>query len=308
MTLPPPVITAMRPGASKPDPFTICIVSNPVLALANGALGHDPINTNQTAFDDCADYIHRSLFGAVPGQSEQLLAADPAIAADTRVLAVFLPWAVGTPLAANCLVAEYAFGSILDPRQYSVRPLLSGLGIDPVDIVFVVSASATHTRAATYQTSDDSTRPGDPFTMDGRHLVHQHFCQLPGTVAIHESTRSLTALHEFGHAIGSVQNGEILDLYVDSPAATNVRLRPGGAGSPIPGRFGSYAGTTYASDPTRDSLGYDPSWRSFHCELIAAGFPAAMDNYKAAASPLDCEHDRITRGFILDRVRAKIGR
>ena len=64
------------------------------------------------------------------------------------------------------------------------------------------------------------------------------------------------------------------------------------------------------ADPTRDSLGYPSGWQSYHCELIDPAFPAVMDNYWLAHDgiPEHCHHDKITRQFLMERLRAKIAR
>jgi hypothetical protein len=52
-------------------------------------------------------------------------------------------------------------------------------------------------------------------------------------VAIHVQCHSLTALHEFGHALSSYTNGSITDRYVDSDPAVNNKH-----GHSYPLRFG----------------------------------------------------------------------
>jgi hypothetical protein len=79
-------------------------------------------------------------------------------------------------------------------------------------------------------------------------------------------------------------------------------------GRPIPGAFATYNGSSFNSDGLRDGLGYPASWNSYHCDLVNTAAPALMDNYPAAASPLDCRHDQITAAYLTDRLIAKIGR
>jgi len=136
-------------------------------------------------------------------------------------------------------------------------------------------------------------------------LFHRYYCRIPGTVAIHANATSMTALHEFGHALSSYSNGMVVDLYVDSGPALNCKT-----GRPIPPKFAIYDTAQNASDPKRDSLGYPSGWKSYHCELIDPGFPGLMDDYWQAPDhiPEHSQHDRITRQFLSDRVRAKIGR
>ena len=133
-----------------------------------------------------------------------------------------------------------------------------------------------------------------------------------GTVAIHSSSTSVTALHEFGHALSSYSNGAVTDLYVDSLPALNVKRLTSGASVPI--NFADYDGIILAADPTRDGLGYPVGWSSYHCALNNEIVPALMDDYWQAgiahpgSVPEDCEHDQITRRFLRDRMLAKISR
>ncbi len=141
--------------------------------------------------------------------------------------------------------------------------------------------------------------------MNGVTRQHRHNNLIPGTVAIHATSRSLTALHEFGHALSSYTNGSVVDLYVDSSAGLNNKR-----GRPIPPDFANYNGATMAADTVRDGLGYPAGWQSYHCELIDPTVPAIMDDYWLAGSgiPEHCQHDRITRAFLRDRLLAKINR
>jgi hypothetical protein len=112
-------------------------------------------------------------------------------------------------------------------------------------------------------------------------------------------------LHEFGHALSSYTNGSVVDLYADSSAGINNKR-----GNPMPANFAVYNGIGMTTDSTRNGLGYPGSWQSYHCELIDSSFPAVMDNYWLAADgiPEHCQHDKITRQFLIDRLRAKIAR
>jgi hypothetical protein len=171
-------------------------------------------------------------------------------------------------------------------------------------VVYAVSGSQSHTRASAWFTTDDDTRAGVPFVLDGANLFHRYCCTIPGTIALPVTASSITALHEFGHAISSYSNGKIVDLYIDNLAALNNKL-----GRPIPTPFCNYQGITYLSDPTRDSLGYPAGWQSYHCALVDASCPALMDDYwQSAKGSNACLHDSVTRQFIMDRMRAKIQR
>jgi hypothetical protein len=295
----------IRAGAAKPNPFTIAIVANPVLEAPwqSGAVMVDPIIGQLAAFQAAAAYIDSSLFGGLPGQREVIL-AEPSIAPSIRVVSLYDD-ALPTDLA-HALVAQDGSSNTLVARRNVFKAFLGGYPAYKIqaDVVYAVSASASHTRASAWFTSDDDGQGGVSFTLDGATFVHR-FCNLiPGTVAIPVTSTSLTAIHEFGHAISSYTNGMILDLYVDSNPGFNNKQ-----GRPIPAAFSSYGGTAFPSDPARDGLGYPPAWSSYHCGLIDPLTPAVMDNYwLSSVGSVVCQHDQVTRQFILDRVLAKTGR
>lgn len=301
-------VVVRKAGAAKVDPFTICIVANPALEAPwkSGLFQRDPMMTARPAFDGAAQYIEDCLYGSVPGIQEQLL-NDPAIAPAVRLLSI---WDPAAPVnSANALVGLDGVSNILVARRSVMKAFVSGYQVGGTainaDVIYAVSAATSHTRASAWFTSDDDTRPGVPFTLDGAALVHRYYNDVPGTIAIHSSCADITPLHEFQHAISSYSNGAIVDLYVDSSPAVNCKT-----GRPIPAKFSAYDSTTYSSDSTRDGLVYPRGWKSYHCELIDARFPAVMDDYYRASTrnPLDCQNDRITRQFVLDRIRAKLAR
>lgn len=209
-----------------------------------------------------------------------------------------------TAASTNSLVGEDAVSNLLVARRTAFAPFLARYGLH-ADIAYAVTASRTHVRASAWFTTDDDSRPGVNFTLGGRTFAHRYYALIPGTVALPVSSTSLTALHEFGHALSSYSNGAVTDLYIDSqPALNNKR------GRPIPADFANYNGTVYNSDMNRDGIGYPAAWQSFHCELLNAAVPAVMDDYWLAPSgvPEECQHDAITRQFLLDRLRAKTSR
>lgn len=299
-----PIVSVLAPGdTTKTDPFTIGIVANPVLETPwqSGQFRVDPITATQAAFDAGAQYILDALFGKLPNQREQFL-ADPTIAPKIRVVSLFV---AGLPAQdANSLVAQDPDSNLLVARRTTFRPFLVRYGLD-ADVSYAVSASPTHTRASAWFTSDDDGKAGVGFTLEGVSLTHRYYCLIPGTVAIHATANSMTALHEFGHALSSYTNGMVVDLYVDSNPGLNCKT-----GRPIPPQFAVYDLAALASDPLRDTLGYPAPWTSYHCELNDPGFPALMDNYWQAPDhiPEHSQHDKITRQFLSDRVRAKLQR
>jgi len=297
------VKTVVRAGAAKPNPFTICVMANPVLEAPwkSGQFVVDPIIGQLAAFQAAVSYIDSALFGLLAGQREKSL-ADAAIMPYVQLVSIYDDGL--SVLAQNSLVAQDSVSDTLVARRTFFKPLLANYGIRP-DVAYAVSASSSHTRASAWFTTDDDTQPGVPFTLNGNSgLFHRFYNVIPGTVAIHSTATSLTALHEFGHAISSYSNGKIMDLYVDSTAGFNNML-----GRPIPPNFCDYNGTVYASDLSRDTLGYPANWQSYHCALVDPACPAVMDNYwLSAKGPVACLHDSVTEAFIHDRMLAKIGR
>jgi hypothetical protein len=157
---------------------------------------------------------------------------------------------------------------------------------------------------------DDTSSGGVAFTYDGAALTHWYETLVPGAVAIHCSATTLTALHEFGHASASATAGMVIDLYADTSAGypNEINFK---SGRPIPATFATLNGITYASDTARDGLAYPASWTSYHGELIDATRPALMDQYKNSpqlSEQIQCQHDRITRRFLIDRLAAKTSR
>jgi hypothetical protein len=288
---------------SKTNPFTILVVANPVLEIPwkAGKFGIDPITHDPTRFAGCVQYIEKSVFGARPNQAEGLL-GDTIIAPKVRFLSLFqraLP-----PESKFSFVAEDFGGGLLVPRRRAIRDFLQRESL-LADIVYVVSASVAIERESAWATSDDDKGPGTTFLLDGKVMSHRHNYLIPGTIALHLKSDGLTAAHEFHHAISSYSNGLIQDLYIDSPPAVNVKC-----GRPIPSSFGDYESVIFGSDSTRMPLLYPTTWNSYHCERHDGQYPALMDDYWKASGGISevCQNDKITRKFVLDRVRAKISR
>jgi hypothetical protein len=303
-----PVIKTLRPGdSSKPDPYTIVIVANPALEKGEDSdkFEADPITKQQSEFDDCASYINRCLFGELEGQRERFL-SNPSVRDRIKVVSLFVTGLRST--SDNSLITRDH--GLLIARRNNFVQFLSRYSLS-ADVAFAISASKHHKGASAWATTDDASRSGVEFTLDGRRYFHRHHCRIPGTVAMHAESDSLTAAHEFGHASSSYSDGYLSDIYVDlhdedvHKPVINKRW-----GRPIPDQFCTYDDSSYRSDQKRDGLGYPAAWKSYHCELSDPELPAIMDNYTAAADERadECQHDRITRQFLLDRIRAKCAR
>jgi hypothetical protein len=314
------ITTIRRPGnTAKAHPFTICILSNPCTTV-NTTQFLDPINSNQAGFDQAARWVEDCLFANFPGQGETLLATAN-ISPKIRLVSVFISYS--STSSANALIDES--NNYLDPDRPKITAYLHAINVN-ADIVFIVSSSR---QSALVQPSakpsvDDPARGSSPksFTLDpgsgAQIFYHYEFCREPGVVAIHadepaQNPTSMTPLHEFSHAMGSINQGIIVDLYRDNPpplSAVNKRRRARQA-DPIPNLFYRLNGTSsHTSSMSRGWTQYPPNWLGFHCQLNQPAYPALMDDYTAAAAGAShlCEHDTITRNFLLDRLAVKIGR
>lgn len=293
----------IAPGdTSKPDPFTVCIISNPAIEAPwkSGMFIPDPISGLPLRFDAAVQYVHDSLFGLLPGQAETML-GDSTIRPKVRVIA-FPHDPTLEVEERNALVGQHRESNLLVARRDCINNFVKRHEVY-ADVVYAISASRSHQRASAWATTDDVASGGRPFTYDGTPLTHCFRPSIVGTVAMHVTASGLTAVHEFQHAIGSFQNGEITDLYVDSAPAINCKRKP-----PAPVNFCDLGGTIHAVDPTRDHLGYPAAWSSYHCALHAPARPAIMDNYRRTTMSIACENDTVTREFVLKRVRAKLSR
>jgi hypothetical protein len=296
-------IVALRTAAPRHrEPFVIAIISNPCLSAPGGEVRVDPISRDEPAFQSAVQTIFEALFGQPADQAEPFLGTDD-VAEGCTVQHIFL---AGYPAERQyAFVQEAPDSDLIGARRWEVDEFLRDtLGIR-ADLVFVVTASETHNRDAATAATDDEARGGVAFTMDGVRGLHCYYTLIPGAVAFHASSNGMIALHEAGHALGSYQNGVISDLYVDDGSGINAKR-----GRPIPERFAVLNGTSYRTDPSRNGLGYPDTWQAYHCELHDPEYPSVMDNFWEAAGGAihRCQHDRITRQFLLDRVRAKISR
>jgi hypothetical protein len=292
----------IRPGdTGKPDPYTIVFVANPALERPwkSGAYVDDPICGNKADFDAAVNHAVDCLFAKLTGQVETLL-ADPAIDPHVRVISLRVTGLL--PNSATALVGESPLGRMLVPRRDELRSFVSSV-VPVVDVIIAVADSTVYTRESAWATTDDVTRAGTPFMLDGAAATHWHYPQIPGTAALHKTTRSITPLHEFGHAASSYNSGFVQDLYDDvKKPQLNCLI-----GRPIPTAFRDYNGVSLPSDQTRGILGYPASWKSYHCDR-ATPAPSLMDDYTKAANAFDCRFDQISAVYLRDRLTAKIGR
>lgn len=295
-------VTILRPGdINKANPFTVCLVGNPFLEAPrdSGQLMPDPVMQAKPQFDRTVQYIQDALFCRLPNQVEPAL-SDPRLAANVRVVEI---WEPNLPkLPENALVAQDYASDQLWSRRLVCRDFVRARDVE-ADVIFAISASRSHTRATTWYATDDDGAGGVAFLYDQQQRQHCFETLVPGCVALHVSAESLTALHEFHHAMSSYTNGALVDLYVESPPEINCKR-----GRPIPQLFVIYNGHQYTSDQNRDSSGYPPGSQRYHSEPIDATRMVVMDNYWNSNPSEACANDRLTRQFVLDRILAKMAR
>ena len=212
----------------------------------------------------------------------------------------------------TALVAGNAPNEI-QPRRDQATSFARGYWERP-DVVYGVSDSATFTRAFGDATRDAGPITAGGYTYDGTNRGHGLRAETAGAIALSTNmdTTGLTAIHEFGHAASEAANGWIWDLYNDgipSSFTVNKKMRAL-ASDPVPTNFAMAFGTTYTADASRDGLGYDSTWVSFHPSLQVTNRPNLMDNYWQAGlgNVLQCRFDTLTFDWLLRRIQTKANR
>jgi hypothetical protein len=279
----------------------VCLVANPFLEAPydSNQFVPDPIMQSKAQFDNAVQYILDALFCRLPHQVEPAL-SDPRLATGVRLMGIWEPNLPDEP--GNALVGQDSASNQLWSRRLACRDFVRSRRIE-ADVIFAVSSSATHTRATTWYATDNDAAGGVGFTYDQQRRQHCYETLVPGCIALHVSSTSLTALHEFQHAMSSYTNGALVDLYVDCRPDINCRN-----GRPIPPLFVIYNGQSYQSDLNRDSIGYPPGSQRYHSEAIDPGRMVVMDNYWNSTPSEACANDKLTRQFVLDRILAKMSR
>lgn len=298
---PPAVRRTLYSGRAATMPYTIAFAASPAIEIA-GASRANEIMVNRATFRRA---VRRSLTQMLTLE-ENLLRAD-GIERDLRLVAIFdtLP---SRTLQRNALVSGAA--EKVKPMAARQQAFVSGYW-EEADVIFAVSSDATYWRSTALPTVDREDGNGVDFTFDGTTHTHYRHCSQPGTVALEANLQVMTAVHEFLHAASSTTQGRVRDLYEDgselSSLVVNKKFRTK-ASDPVPSQFGQLDGVTYSADPTRDGLGYEATWRSYHPQLRNAAAPNLMDDYREATDPEECQLDRLTFEWYRARLKAKARR
>ncbi len=302
-------------------PFTLVFVANPVIAHPRlNRYEPDPILKDSRLFFRTVIRVLRSL-------ANNPLWRQPAIANRMRLIAIFDP-------SRNVLQDAYAlcesiseFDHILAPRpetsiilDYVTQTADADRRIEYADVIFVVSASETLTRSSARFSVDAAE--GRPFKFsfeaaDGplTQKMHAFEAAVPGVVALSAwDDRLKTPLHELAHALSSLENGAIVDEYLDRYADNTEhqlqfvinrkhRLHSTDA---IPDVFATYQGpdseaVLYYSDRHRSDK--PEGWTSYVPEKATVGSSCIMD-----IAYFDYHYDPLIFDFLYDRLMVKMNR
>jgi len=277
-------------------PFTLAIFANPGLLSTDGAVRPDPIASDAAKYNQALGEVIASLMF-----SREDLLREAARSGRLRVQFLTL----SSPASVEALVEE-VMPNIARPRQPEIAAYLAARSLD-CDVALVLQGSLDFTRASARFTVDSFADGVVQFDYDGRKFKHGRATEWPGTatVSFFSFDISHTPLHEFGHAASEVKNGQVTDLYHDTlngaPLVVNKKSR-----RPIPTNFAAYNRRRFNSDKSRNHLGYDTGWSSYHPELRHTDEPNLMDDYwQAHSDPRQCTFDRLTYAWLADRIKAK---
>ena len=218
-------------------------------------------------------------------------------------------------------------GNLLAPRedvnlihQFVLSAVDGPRSIAYADLIYVISATDEYTRSTARFMVDESdgvpfkfSFGDDPNALEER--IHAYHARVPGVVALWAGgDRLKTPVHELAHALSSLQNGAIVDEYLDHyDAESEMRLthvinrkRKPAAAHPVPDIFARYQGpggqtVTYYSDRYRSDK--PSSWTSYVPERPHISTSCIMD-----AAYFSYRYDKLIFDFLYDRLMAKLNR
>jgi len=289
-----------RPPAAATFPANAFVANGSIDRDGALDLYADPILGDRSGYHAIVDYAMNNIFAV----DEDFLRPDDRDA-EMRIVSIFDDSLDVTE--ANTLCEEDPKSTIMAAVKERVNAFLSNYD-EVTDLCIAFHGSTTNTRGSANRCADDYSR-GTPeaFTYDGNTYYHWPYRDDPGSTAIsvNNSTTSMTAIHELGHAASENDNGRVRDLYVDDTYTTftvNKKWRSA-ATDPIPSAFSTYNDVDYDSDPNRDSIGYPATWVSYHCELLNNTVANIMDYYSSTS-----RLDKVTYAWYQDRIRVNLDR
>lgn len=305
----------IQPGSGS-NPYTIVFVANPRILKEDKTLERDPIIDNQELFFRVVTRCLRSFV------NNELLRL-PEIISRVRLLAVFRDeeTALCEEVAAGIeILAPLTEVAVLKEFVTNTAELTDKL--QEVDIIFVISASDYLTRSSARFTKDRFNRADRNFELTFSPdlatfstMKHASLAELPGVAAISAwDERLKTPVHEFAHAMSSLENGAIVDEYVDKyHPKSEVLLRDKminrrdrtAPNEAIVDVFAKYRYNNelveYYSDRYRSDK--DSSWTSYVPERIDIGCSCVMD-----IAYYEFRWDKLIFDFMYDRLLAKLNR
>lgn len=304
-------VSIIQEGAGA-NPYTLAIVANPVIYIpAENRFEEDPAICDEALFTKAALRCLKSI-------AENDLLRLPEISSRLKIVAVYDKNFEANDTHALCEAFE-RITNVIAPREdlNRVDSYLKHRGVT-ADVIFLISGSEELTRSsARFSEEAQDNVSGKEFRLIGHSptstVVRRHplTANLPGVAAISAwDDRLKTPMHEFAHAMSSVQNGAILDEYDDRifsslEFAVNKSSR-GSATDPVPALFAKYGltgeePTPYYSDRQRRDKAAD--WTSFVPEKRSPHVSCTMD-----LAYYDDEFDRLIFDFMYDRIMAKMER
>lgn len=303
------------------NPFTIVFVANPLLISRDGTtLLDDPILAQPNLFIKTVVRCLRSF-------ANNELLRIPEVAEALRIVTIFDP-SRRSRSPENALCEFFSeFDNILAPRanvdvitDYVRKTAGADSKIREIDIVYVISASPQYTRSTARFMEDEVDGLAfrfafgtDPTALE--EARHAFYARKPGVIALWAfDDRLKTPVHEFAHALSSLENGAVVDEYLDAyepeseSRLTRVinRKRTAVAADPTPDLFATYEGPAgqpmiYASDRHRSDK--PPEWTSYVPERDHLSTSCIMD-----VAYFSYRYDRLLFDFLYDRLYAKINR
>lgn len=270
-------VNVIQEGTGK-YPYTIVFVANPqieLLANPGTAPLTDPIIRDRNLY---ARVLIRCLRSFITNELLRL----PDIFQQLRIISIFDPDEITGGEMRRLCVGIHGSTDILAPRSNALeiceyikaRFQAEQIPDENIDVVMLISASDVFTRSAARFSVDDPASGGQPFRFTfsedldrmSEH-IHPFYAAVPGVAAISAwDDRLKTPVHEFAHAMSSLENGAIDDEYIDEThAAMELRVNK---------RFrGGYLVSQAAIDDLANYIG-DPN----HLALLQAAFTQLRDH------------------------------
>jgi hypothetical protein len=339
-----PYVISAGKGAA---PYTVAIIANPVLeSETTGKLKRDPILNYPKLFQAKTACIIAG-FATDPVMNER--EADETFLDRMRLVTLFNPslakseFKIGhhPPVEQpreHALCREMDYDIVVEPIQrlyekntqkVQEERLLNFIkqhlpayydhanNRSLIDVVYIVTASKTHTRSSARFTFDDEKNPGRGFTLDfgdeKLELRHDPYAKIPGVVAYSAwDNRLKTPIHEFAHAMSSTTNGAIIDEYYDdlpellrNVRAINKHHWQPQEGQPLPEKFADYIRTDENPDAIRTDRGRHapPEWKTYVPARENIALPCTMDFAEESFA-----FDLLIKKYMHDRLEAKTNR